>query len=165
MNKTNLPKKNSRAFTIIEVVVVPAILLMIVLAIMNAFTAYVKSSKNSLDTVKASYLLDEGIEAVKTFRDVSWSQKIAGNTVDVPFRISWNTDSFATTSAITLIDGVFDRTITLSNVYRDDSTKDISSSGTIDDNTRKVTVNVSWSNGGSTTTKSLSAYVTNMFSN
>jgi prepilin-type N-terminal cleavage/methylation domain-containing protein len=154
-----------KGFTIIEVVVVPAILLMVVLAVMNAFNMYIKISKNSLNTVKASYLLDEGVEVVKMFRDISWNQKIVKNQTDVPFRVLWNLNSFATTSSTTLIDGIFDRTIILSSVYRDNTTKDISSSGTIDDNTRKVTVSVSWNDGSGTTTKSLSAYITNMFSN
>ncbi|MEI7513337.1 MAG: hypothetical protein WCJ74_01815 [bacterium] len=165
MNKINFQKNKNTAFSIIEVVVVPAILLMIVLAVMNAFTAYVKSSKGSIDAVKASYLLEEGIEVVKTFRDVSWNSKIASSTVDVPFRIAWNTNSFATTSSTALIDGMFDRTIVLSNVYRDNVSKDISTSGTIDNNTKKVTVSVSWNSGSGTTTKTLSAYVTNIFSN
>lgn len=165
LNINNWSKKKICGFTIIETVVVPAILLMVVLAVMNVFTAYVKTSKGSLNTVKASYLLDEGIEVMKTFRDMSWNQKIAGNAVDTPFQIYWNMNSFATTSSGVLVDDVFNRTITLSDVYRDDNTKDISSSGTIDPNTKKVTVNVSWNEGSVTTTKSLSAYITNIFTN
>jgi Tfp pilus assembly protein PilV len=158
-------KKIRKGFTIMEVLVAPAILLMVVFAVMNSFTAYIKTSKNSLNTVKASYLLDEGVEVMKIFRDISWSKNIVSNPVDTPFRIFWNTNSFATTSSETLIEGKFDRTIVLSNVYRDNLTKDISEFGTIDDNIRKVDVFVSWNDGSGTNIKTLSTYITNMSSN
>ncbi len=154
-----------KGFSIIEIIVVPAILLMIVLAVTNLFTAYVKASKGSLDSVKASYLLDEGVEVLKVFRDTSWNQKIASTTVDIPFRIVWNGSSWATTSSQVLVDGMFDRKITLSNVYRDNITKDIAPSGVIDNGTKKVNVSVTWNSGSGTTTKTVEAYITNLFSN
>ena len=165
MHKINSQKNISRAFTIVEVVVVPAILLMVVLAVMNAFTAYVKTSKNSLDTVKASYILDEGVEVMKMFRDQSWDAKIATVSVETPIRIFWNGTTFATTSSVSLIDNMFDRSIILSDVKRDDVTRDISSSGTVDVGTKKVTVSVSWNSGSGTTTRFISAYITDIFSN
>lgn len=152
-------------FTIIEVVVVPAILLLVVLAVMNAFGAYVRTSKGSVDTVKASYLLDEGIEVMKIFRDEGWEQKISTLPIDTPIKIFWNGSSFATTSSQVLIDDKFEQAIVLNNVYRDNLTKTISTSGTIDTNSRKVTVYVSWNTNMGTTTKSLSAYISNIFSN
>ena len=170
MSKINLQKnisKNYRhAFSIIEVVVVPAILLMVVLAVTSVFTAYMKSSKESLNTVKAVYLLDEGVEVVKIFRDISWNEKIASIIVGNPTRISWNGTAWATTSSATLIDGVFDRTITTGRVFRDSSTKDIVlTPGILDPDTKLVTVDVSWNENGATTTKTLSTYITNIFGN
>ena len=60
--------------------------------------------------------------------------------------------------------GIFTRTVVLSAVNRDDTTKDISSSGTNDPKTKLVTVTVSWPEGGTTITKTLQFYIIDIFS-
>ena len=49
-----------------------------------------------------------------------------------------------------------ERKITLSDVYRNANMDIVSSGGTLDGKTRLITVSVSWSTGGTTTTKSIS---------
>ncbi|MEK7066025.1 MAG: hypothetical protein AAB965_00445, partial [Patescibacteria group bacterium] len=62
------------------------------------------------------------------------------------------------------IDGDFDRTFVLSNVYRN-SSDSIASSGTLDSGTKKLVVSVSYRTLLGTTTKTMSTYITNLFSN
>jgi type II secretory pathway pseudopilin PulG len=57
----------------------------------------------------------------------------------------------------------FTRTVTLSNVKRDDNTEDIAQSGTDDPGTRLVRVNVSWVEGGRSVSKELYFYISNIF--
>jgi len=157
--------KRKEGFALVEIIIASAVMVIVVLAVMNAFSSYVKASKNNLDSVKASYLAEEGIEAVKIMRDNSWNQKIATITVGSAFPINWTGTNWATTSSNVLIDGKYDRTIVLNNAYRNAGTNDLETTGSLDVNTKKVTVNVSWSNNGSTTTKVLETYITNLFEN
>src|SRR3990167_1174999 len=53
----------------------------------------------------------------------------------------------------------------LAEEVRRNADKDISDSGDVDDNIRKVTIAVSWQDGRGTTTKKISTYVTNLFKN
>jgi hypothetical protein len=61
------------------------------------------------------------------------------------------------------IDGVFDRTVTISNVSRDSNDNIVSTGGVIDSRTKKVLVTVTWSKGGVLNSKSLTFYVADIF--
>jgi hypothetical protein len=63
--------------------------------------------------------------------------------------------------------GIFTRTVSVASVSRDNITDDIAPSGggaTNDDGTRLVTVDVSWVEGGATRNKTLSFYISDIFS-
>ena len=151
----------------LEVVIATSILLVVFISLVAVYNYYIGVSINNIPLVKSSYLIEEGIEAVKTLRDTSWSSKIAPLTLGAEYYIVYNsaTASFdATLSPQGNIDGIYQRTFVLSSVNRD-SNSDIQASGTDDPNTRKVTVTVSWSNGSATTQKRQSTYITNLFAN
>lgn len=157
------PTQPSKGFSLVEVLVAATILLVVVLSITRVFSGYVVSSRGSIDSLKAAYLAEEGIEAVKIMRDTGWASStayLAGT-----YRIAWNGSTWATTTSTMLIDNLFDRTILIEPVYRDSVTKDIETSGTVDPGTKKVTVSVSWNSGAGTTTKALTTYITNLFDN
>ena len=59
---------------------------------------------------------------------------------------------------------IFTRTINITNVKRDNNTKDISTIGTEDSGTKLVTITVSWVEGGITISKTLSFYILDIFS-
>jgi hypothetical protein len=106
------------------------------------------------------------MEAVRLMRDDSWTTNIAGQTMGVPFYIAYNGTTWKATSTVQYIDNQFVRTVTINNVSRNSSTQDIvTSGGTQDSNTKKITVSVSWFDHGATTTRSLQTYLTNIFSN
>lgn len=159
MNKKNL------GLGLVEIIIASAIMIIVVLAVMNAFSTYVKASRNNLDSVKAAYLAEEGIEAVKIMRDNGWTLKIAPIATGTAFRVGWTGTIWTSTTSSSLIDGKYDRTIVLNDAYRNAATKDLEASGVIDSNARKVTVNVSWNDNGATTTKTIETYITNLFEN
>ncbi len=159
----------NRGFSLIEVVISAAIILVVSVSVVTMYAKYVRSASTIDLSLKASYLAEEGAEVVKYFRDSTWSGKISTLATSTDYSLNFSTSTlvWSTSTSVQLIDGLFDRRIRLSNVRRD-ANSDISTSTigtTYDPNIRLVTVTVSWAVGGSTTTKRLSTYVANLYSN
>jgi len=156
----------SRGFTLVEAVISSAIALVVILGVTSAFTEALRASSNNAAYVQASFLQEEGVEAVRFLRDDSWSVNIATEQVGTPFYLTYNGTTWKATSTAAYIDGKFLRTVTLDSVNRDNTSQDIvTSGGTLDANTKKVTVTVAWYDRGATTTRNLQTYLTNIFSN
>ncbi len=137
----------NKGLTLVEVVIASAIILAAIVTLLGVHTLYLKVALANTDSVKAAFLLEEGIEETRYLRDDSWSANIAG-----------------LTSTTTSIDN-FERMVTLSAVYRDSNGDIVSSGGTLDTNTKLITSSVSWMVNGATTTKSISTYLTNLYAN
>ena len=154
----------ARGFSLAEVVIAAAIIVTGIAGIAAAFSAYSRANTSALVQVQATLLAEEGIEAAMIMRDTSWTSTIAQDTVGTPYYVTWRSGTWATTTAVAPVDGTFYRTITFGNAYRDGSDK-LAVSGTLDSNTRLVTSSVSWMNRNATSTVTLQAYVSNLFSN
>lgn len=167
-----MKKQYQKGFGLIEMLIGGAILSATLLAISGFLRSALDISERTKDSVKANYLLEEGMEATKIFRDSNFTGNLKNLTVGTPYYFSWNSASstWATSTVNTYIDGKFERKFTTANVSRSTltgSTKDdiVSSGGANDPDTKLVTVMVAYNYKGATTTKSLQAYVTNIFSN
>jgi len=127
---------------------------------------YQEFDKTNLADNQGAYeaLLKSGIEAVKFMRDVSWDSNIALLSVGVPYTLVFDGISWKATTTPLFIANQFDRRISLESVYRDDF-GNITSSGWLDANTKKVSVTVSWQKDTGTTTKEITTYVSNIFKN
>lgn len=159
-------QKATRGFTLVEALIASAVALVVILGVTSAFTQGLRASSNNTAHVQAAFLEEEGLEAVRLLRDDSWNTNIATQSAGVPFYLTYNGTTWRATTTAAYIDGRFFRAVTLDNVNRDNSSQDIvSSGGTLDANTKKVTVSVSWYEHGATTTRSLQTYLTNIFSN
>ena len=86
-------------------------------------------------------MLTVGTNYYPTFSSNTWTLSTTPNTVDI-----------------------FTRTVTIAPVNRDNTTKDISSTGTDDPGTKLVTITVSWPEGGVTVNRTLQFYIINIFS-
>jgi prepilin-type N-terminal cleavage/methylation domain-containing protein len=154
---------NSRpqsGFTLIEVVIASAIIVTGVLALSEAYTRYVKFALTQEKNTQAAYLAEEGLEVITHIRDQQWSS-IRTLSTSSPRYLAWNSTSWQTTTTPQYIDGIFLRSLTVADVYRDGSDR-IASSGSFDPNTKFITVSVSYPQGQTTTTKTLSTYLTNI---
>lgn len=159
----------NKGFSLIEVVIAAAIILVVSVSVVTMYARYVRSAAATDESLKASYLAEEGIEVMKHFRDSSWSGKILNLSTSTSYTLTFSTStsSWATSTALQMIDGKYDRRVTLSNAYRN-ATSDISTSTvgtTYDGNLRLITVTVSWKNSKATSTKSLSTYIANLYLN
>ena len=157
---------NQKGSGLVEIVVGLAIIFTSIFFLIKTYNYYLKFALIHKNDVQATLLLEEGIEVVKVLRDVSWTNKIATLTPGTSYSLAFTNSVWTstTTSHGRYIDGDFDRTFTLGNVYRN-SSDSIAPSGTLDPGTKKVVVSVSYSTLLGTTTKTMSAYITNLFSN
>lgn len=93
---------------------------------------------------EAAYLAEEGIEAVKSVRNESWSTNIAILNVGQDyFPMVSGTKWILVTDDPGLINNRLKRTVTFDRVYRD-ANDNISEIGTEDPGTRKVTASIFW---------------------
>lgn len=164
--KRSLPRgaKRSGGFGLVEVVVAVSIAAFSIVVVWQVYALFLGLSLSNSSLFQASFLAEEGIEAVKFMRDESWTTNIATLSEDVPYTLVFTGTAWETTTAPALIDGQFDRKVVLTGVERDAS-GDITSSGSPDSNTKKVTVTVSWVKDNATSTKEITTYVTNLFNN
>lgn len=158
-----------RGFSLIEIAVGVAVLLAAFVAVISAFQLALQRGRATLERIQAATLAEEGVEATALLRDSGWSN-LASLAVGTPYDLVWNGAAWATTLTPQTIDGVFLRTVTVSEVYRRDADRDVVPPNSpdpksVDTGTKKVTVRVTWatstpSGGGE---EVLEAYLMNLF--
>lgn len=150
---------SDRGFTIVEILVAAFIIVTCFFGIMGVSQKFLALSAHSLKLTQASFLLEEGAEAVKTIRDDDWNTLFALS-VDTPYYLLFSGGKWTLTETVQTTDE-FTRSIRFSRVYRD-SADQISASGTLDNGTLLGTVTVSWSSAAASSSKSLSFYIANI---
>jgi type II secretory pathway pseudopilin PulG len=156
--------QHNRGFSVVEILIATSIISLSVISIATVYGNLVSLSVRNTAKVQATFLLDEGVEAIKTMRGEKWSN-IASSTPGTSYYFTWSTNKWRATTTPALIDGVFYRTFMVSPVYRDASTFNIltNTSGTLDPGTKKVDITVSWLENNATTTRTVSTYVFNLY--
>jgi hypothetical protein len=153
-----------KGLSLVEVLVASSIIIVFFMALVGIYNIYLKISKTNIYSIKAGYLAEEGIEAIKSLRDISWNNNIAPLSVNTDLFLDFSGGRWVSTSTNTYIDGMFERKINISTVNRDPSTGDIlTSGGSLDAGTRLVTVTVSWPYKNATSTRVVATYITNIF--
>lgn len=161
---------SERGFTLVEAIVAMAIFAIGIILVAQMVLTARRLSNESRDTVQAANYLEEGLEAVRSTRDSSWTAISTDGTYalqSAPGDITpWNLIPNGTETI-----GKFSRTIQISPVRRDDTdgsgtltaADNISTgAGTFNDpDTKKITSTVTWQQGGRTVSRSLSTYLTN----
>lgn len=151
-----------KGFGIIEIVIVTTIISVAFLTMVSTASTSLRVSEKNTLRLKANFLLEEGIEAVRIMRDNDWQANIASLATGADYFLEFNGTTWLAIANSILIDGTFERKFIINDVYRD-ANDDISSSGVLDSNTKKITVYVSWSEDGNIVTKSISFYISNIF--
>ena len=157
---------------IIEVVIGTAIITLSLVGIVVSFMLHFQAGIENTKKIQAVYLLEEGIEITRFLRDGNWTNNIASLSTGVDYYFDFNGLFFETTTTPQYIDEVFERILTIAEVYRRDSDSDIvpatsTDPKTIDPNIRFITVSVSWltdiGSTTATTTSFMEAYFANIF--
>ncbi|KKP56223.1 MAG: hypothetical protein UR80_C0027G0004 [Parcubacteria group bacterium GW2011_GWB1_35_5] len=170
LNKKSLPcevraKRDTKCgFSLVEMVIMISVATFSILIIWKIYTAFIKVSVSNPSLFQASFLAEEGIEAVKFMRDDSWTSNIAPLSSGASYILAFDNVAWEATTTLTLIDNQFDRRVVFEDVNRDGA-GDIAISGSPDLNTKKVTITVSWRKDTGTTTREITTYVSNIFDN
>lgn len=149
-----------RGAGVFEIVIAIAVISSAFFAIMTSARASLELNRREILSTRAGFLLEEASEGARMLRDSNWSN-VSNLSLGVPYRIVFENGAWSAVVSQNMIDGIFDRALTADSVYRDGADR-ISSSGILDADTKKFTVNVSWRNGSATTTRSLVFYLTNI---
>lgn len=161
MSNSHLRKKG---FGLVEVVIGSAVLSVALLGISGFFQTVLRASRVTESAVQGDYLLEEGMEAVKIFRDKSYTSNIKNMSTTTTYYFSWTGTNWATTTTRTIVDGKYERNLTFQDVKRDSITKDISATGVYDPDVKLITVSVAWwTPVVGTTTRSIQTYIVNLF--
>lgn len=156
---------NQNGLALVEAVVAVGASLAVLLGILGVFAFILKSSLNNSAKVQASYLAEEGLEAVRILRDNGWNANIASVQTGTPFYLAFDGSTWQATTTNNYVNNLFERQVVLDNVYRDSNQNIVTNGGTLDPNTKKATVSVAWSSHGATTTETLMTYFSNIFNN
>ena len=157
-----MKKKSAGGFGLTEVVAAAAIISLALFALIGVLQKTLTAADLSVKSTQAAFLLEEGMEAARSLRDGGWSAKIASLSTSTPYYFYFNAGSWQATTADIYIDGVFERSFLLADVFRD-ANDNLAASGAFDPNARKIIVSVSWKMKTGTTTREASTYLTNMF--
>lgn len=153
--------KIKTGFALVEVIVAASIISVSLFSFVSVAQKSVELSKKALYSTEAGFLLEEGAEAVKMIRDGAWTN-ITSLSTSSTYYLSWSGSAWSLATTASNI-GVFTRTVTIANVSRDANDDITTSGGTNDTGTKKITITVSYPYGASTTSKTLSFYISNIF--
>jgi hypothetical protein len=152
--------------SLVEIVVGSAIIMTSMVAIIGVYGNLTSMSLRNTSRIQAAMLVEETAEILRFMRDKGWSNDIALLENEVDYYIHFSNDIWLSSTTPNTTLGFFDRKFTLSPVYREVDSFDITSSGgTIDDGTRKAYIEVSWFDGGSTSSRRAELYLHNIFNN
>ncbi len=157
LTKTKKSFSLRRGSALAEIVIGASIMLVGLLAINASYNTYIQFAFSNQRNIEANYLLQEGLEVFSFFRDVSWLN-ISRLSTSTTYFLDFNGTSWATTTSPVYVDGVFLRSITISDVYRDVS-DDIATTGTYDPSIKLLTASIDYWQGKATTTKVLVKYL------
>ncbi|MCR4284226.1 MAG: type II secretion system GspH family protein [Parcubacteria group bacterium] len=157
-------KLNDRGFGLVEIVIAVAIISFSVFSLFFIFELSLRAERKTANNIKASFLLEEGIEAAKIMRDTGWGTSLGALSSGLDYYLVFDGLNWQVSIIPSLIDGFFERKFIIEDVLRD-ANDDISEFGTIDPDTKNVIFYVSWQERGATTTSFVSSYITNIFNN
>ncbi len=154
----------SGGFSLVELIIGLAIVTIVFIAVFTAYSRFLAIELEVPHQIKGSFLLEEGLETMRFMRDGGWDANIATLSTTSVYQLYWTGTTWQATTTPQVIDGLFYRTLSISDVRRDGN-DDIASVGTYDPNTKRIDVSVAWLARTGTTTKTASTYLTDLFEN
>ncbi len=154
-----------QGFGLVEILVSVVIISLTLASIYSAVVQTIRISSENTKKIKATFLAEETIEALRLLRDTSWSSNISSLATDgTNYYLAWSGGTWTTTTTNTPIDAIFERKFTLNEVNRDGNDDIVTSGGTPDASTRLVTARVTWGSDPNQEAL-LVTYITDIFAN
>jgi len=152
--------QSQKGIGLIEILVGLSIIAVSFLSFLILAQYNLRAQEYSKSKIEAINLASEVIEATQSVRDENWNT-LASLSLETQYYpvISGNKWTLTTTDPGP-INGTYSRWVILERVYRD-ANDNISSSGTEDSLTRKITAFIEWNDHGNTKQINLVTYLTN----
>lgn len=147
----------SRGFGLLEIIISASLISISLFSLAAVSRLSFKAVSEGLNGIKAGYLAEETVEALRMTRDDSWNN-LAALSLGQPYHLLFSGDVWLATTSPQLIDGLFSRTFILESVFRD-AQDNISLTGENDPSSRKIIARVSWG----AKSKEVITYITNIF--
>jgi Tfp pilus assembly protein PilV len=159
--------KNSfiKGISIVEIVIAAGIIATSVIGIVGAVQVYLKIVYQNTRETQAVLLLDETAEALQYLRDVSFDTNIESTVANTTYTTYWNGTAYQLATSTISLPYDMTRTITFENIRRDSSDQIVSSGGTVDSNTKKAVITISWPYKEETKTLTSEVLIHNTYAN
>lgn len=157
-------RKNENGIGLIEVIIGASIISVGIIALIQGYNIYLNYALANSGNVQAAYLMEEGMEGVTFIRDKGWTANIFPLSTTTTYYLAFDNSAstWKATTTVQYVDGTFLRTINVNDVARDASAYIVTSGGTYDSNTKKITVTVKYFQGHATTTRTMTSYIANV---
>lgn len=153
-------KNFEQGLGIIEIMVVVGVVVFGFTAILELFRLNIQSSMTSRENLQAHALLAEAVEATRSVRDAGWSN-LSSLIPQVDYYPIISGGAWALQTINPGPVNGFSRRIVLEQARRDANSDIVTSGGTVDPDTFKVSAYIEWQSGGSAKTKNIVTYLTN----
>ena len=173
MNKYSFSERldshSSSGVGLVELIIATAIISIAIFGLWQASVLILTSLNLSEAPQEALFLAQEGMEAVRSMRDECWAANIAPLTNNLNYYFSTSSTTTVewvlTTTNPGSLNGKYTRYAVFSELRRDANDNIVSSGGTIDAASRKVTVFMTWDERGTPSSYSIVTYITNLHRN
>ncbi len=154
-------KISNKGGTLIEIVIVSAILSTVSLAFLGTFATVSRFHEKNMRIIKAELIAEEGMEALRLIKSGGFTA-LSSLTPGQRYYFALATSSWGVTTTPEVIDDMFYRSFR-TGVVRRNGSSDIDPTGiTIDPGTIELEVDVDWVWRNATNTASYRAYMTNI---
>jgi len=158
-------KNPLKGISIVEVVIAAGIIAVSVTGIVGAIQIYLKIVHQNARETQAVLYLDETAEALQYLRDTSYDLYFNQTNINTSYTVFWNGSGYDLATSTIILPYDMTRTIVFENVSRDSSDQIVLSGGSVDPNTKKATITVSWPYQGETKTVSSEMLIHNIYEN
>jgi type II secretory pathway pseudopilin PulG len=155
---------NEKGISLIEILIVISIIALTLTSLLGLTALSLNAINSTKQTYEANNIAQELIEQARSFRDLtSWDTDGLGiltTSTDYYIQKSGSPEKWQFVEGTKTIDG-FTKKIVLESVKRDGADNIIGIGGTLDSNTKKVTVTVLWQEKNKSHQIELATYLTN----
>jgi hypothetical protein len=142
MRSLNRDKTKSKAFSLMEVVLVMALFSILVFSVTSFSIDTLRFSENRWQKNKASFLIQEIGNAILANKNDMW-RSVVQNTNAGLKHLDFLSNKYQIADGVTTVDGI-GINFQIQDVYRDTNGNIVTSGGTQDLNSRAININTSW---------------------
>ena len=153
-------KNFEKGLGMVEIIIVIAVILVAFTAILQLLQFEAQTERLRREELRAYALVTEYLEAVRAVRDDGWTN-ISGLSTSVDYYAQISSGAWEITTIDPGPTDSYSRWFVIDSVNRDLNDDIVSTGGTLDLDTLRVTAHIEWESAGTTTARDITTYLTN----